>query len=65
MRTDDDVNRAEKLLDNQTGNREDLETRLRCFGSEYKVVKHFTRLTGKIDRNLYFPWGNSFSFCTV
>ena len=40
--------------DNQTGNREDLETRLSCFGSEYKVAEHFTRFTGKIDRNFYF-----------
>ena len=32
--------------DNQTGNLEDLETRLSCFGSEYKVAEHFTRFTG-------------------
>ena len=54
MKTDGDVNRAAKLPDNQTGNREDLETRLSCFGSEYKVAEHFTRFAGKIDRNLYF-----------
>ena len=46
MRTNDDVNRAEKLPDNQTGNREDLEARLSCFGSEYKVAEHFTCFTG-------------------
>ena len=38
----------------QTGNREDLETRLSFFGSEYKVAEHFTCFSVKIDRNLYF-----------
>ena len=42
------------LPDNQTGKREDLETKLSCFGSEYKVAEHFTRFT-EIDGNLYFP----------
>ena len=34
------------MPDNQTGRREDLETKLSCFGSEYKVAEHFTRFTG-------------------
>ena len=56
MRTNDDVSRAAKLPDNQTGNRKDLKTSSSCFSSEYKVAEHFTCLTrtGKIDRNLYF-----------
>ena len=41
----DDVNRAAKLPDYCTVNREDLGTRLSCFGSEYKTADHFTRFT--------------------
>ena len=43
----DDVNRAAKLLSYWTVNREDLGTRLSCFGSEYKMAEHFTRFTRK------------------
>ena len=42
-----DVNRAAKLPDYCTVNREDLGTRLTCFGSEYKTVEYFTRLTSE------------------
>ena len=38
-----DVNRAAKLPDYWTVNREDLGTRLTCFGSEYKTAEYFTR----------------------
>ena len=34
--------RRSKLPDYWTVNREDLGTRLNCFGSEYKIVEHFT-----------------------
>ena len=51
----DDVNwwrqstRAAKLRDYWTVNREDLGTRLNCFGSEYKTADHLTRFTKKIE----------------
>ena len=56
MRTNDDVSRAAKLSDNQTGNRKDVKTSSSCFSSEHKVAEHFTCFTrtGKIHRNLYF-----------
>ena len=41
----DDVNRAEKLTDYWTVNREDLGKSLTCFGSEYRMSEHFTCFT--------------------
>ena len=41
----DDVNRAAKLPRYWTVTREDLGTRMSCFGSEYKMYEHFTRFT--------------------
>ena len=32
---------------NLTVNREDLRTRLSCFGNEYKMAEHFTRFARK------------------
>ena len=49
----DDVNRAAKLPDYCTVNREDLETRLSCLGSEYKTADHFTRFTKKNQANYW------------
>ena len=43
----DDVNRAGKLPDYWTVNREDLGTRLTCFGSDYKTAEYFTRFTSE------------------
>ena len=42
-----DVNRAAKLPDYWTVNREDLGTRLSSFGGDYKIPAHFTRFTSK------------------
>ena len=42
-----DVNRAAKMPDYWTVNREDLGTRLNCFGSDCKTEEHFTRFTRK------------------
>ena len=41
----DDINRAAKWTGYWTVNQEDLATSLICFGSEYKLAKHFTRFT--------------------
>ena len=48
-----DDNRAVKLPDYCTVNREDLRTRFSCFGGDFKMVEHFTRFTRKKKANYW------------
>ena len=48
-----DVNRAVKLPDYWTVNREYLWTRFSCFGGNFKVVEHLTRFTRKKRANYW------------
>ena len=48
-----DVNRAVKLPDYWTVNREDPSTRFSCFGDNFKMVEHLTRFTRKKRANYW------------